>query len=81
MLCLFLLYHRVTQSFILFLTTLFHDGLSQDIEYGSLRYTVGPYRLSIPYVIVGIYQRQTPTPSLPHPPSPLTTSLEQVLPF
>ena len=33
---------------------LFHYGLSQDIEYGSPRYTVGPCDLSILYVIVGI---------------------------
>ena len=33
---------------------LFHFGLSQDIEYSSLCYTVGPCCLSILYVIVCI---------------------------
>ena len=31
---------------------LFHYSLSQDTEYSSLRYTVGPCCLSIPYIIV-----------------------------
>ena len=38
---------------------LFHSGLFQDIECSSLCYTVGPC-LSILYVIVCIYQPQTP---------------------
>ena len=33
---------------------LFHYGLSQDIKYSSLCHTVGPYCLSILYVIVCI---------------------------
>ena len=53
---------------------LFHYGLSQDTEYSSLCYTVGPCGLSILYVIVCIYQPQTPSPSLPHPASPLATT-------
>ena len=52
-----------THIYILF-HILFHYGLSQDIEYSSLCYTVGPCCLSIPYVIVCIYQPQTPRPSL-----------------
>ena len=34
---------------------LFHYGISQDIEYSSLCYTVGPCCLSILYIIVCIY--------------------------
>ena len=42
-----------TYTYILF-HILFHDGLSQDIEYSSLCYKVGPCCLSILYVIVCI---------------------------
>ena len=45
---------------------LFHDGLSQDIEYSSLCSTVGSCCLSILYILVCIYQPQTPNPSLSH---------------
>ena len=34
---------------------LFHSGLSQDSEYSSLCYTVGPCCLPIPHIIVCIY--------------------------
>ena len=44
---------------------LFHYGLSQETGYSSLCYAAGPCCLSIPYIIVCIYQPQTPSPSLP----------------
>ena len=47
--------------------TLFHYGLSQDIEYSSPCYTIGPCCLSVLYKILCICQSQTPNPSLPHP--------------
>ena len=50
---------------------LFHYSLSQDIEYSSLCYAVGPCCLSIPQVIVSICWPQTPKLSLPHPHFPL----------
>ena len=43
--------YSYTHSFLYF----FHHGLSQDIKYSSLRYTVGPCSLSILYVTVCIY--------------------------
>ena len=67
MLCLSLLYSRVTQlcTYIhSFLNIFFHYGLSQEIGCSYLWYTVGPCCLSILNVIVCIYQPQTPTPSL-----------------
>ena len=45
----FLLYSKVIQLYIYILFyfhTLFHNGLSQDIEYSFLLYTGGPYWLS-----------------------------------
>ena len=45
MLCYFLLYSKVTQLYTYkhsFFYILFYYGLSQDIEYSSLCYTVGP---------------------------------------
>ena len=48
-----------------------HYGLSQDIEYSSLRCTVGPCCLSILHVIGCICSPQTPTPP---PTSPLVTA-------
>ena len=47
---------------------LFHYGLSQEIGYSSLCYTVGPCCLSILNVTVCIYYPRTPNPSLPLPP-------------
>ena len=46
------LYSKVIQLYIYiyFLNILFHYGLSQDIEYSSLCYTVGPCCLSILYI-------------------------------
>ena len=41
---------------------LFHYGLSKDIEYSSLCYTIGLSSLSILYIIVCIGQSQTPSP-------------------
>ena len=43
--------------------TLFHHGLSQDIDDSSLCYTVGPCCLSLLNVIVCIYQPKTPRTS------------------
>ena len=43
---------------------LFHYGLSQDIEYSSLCYTVLPCGLSIFYITVSICWFQTPSPTL-----------------
>ena len=58
-----------TYIYILF-HILFHYGLSQDIEYSSLCYTVGPCCSSILYIIVCIWESQTPSPSLPPLPPP-----------
>ena len=44
----------------IYIYTLFHYGLSQEIGYSSLCYTVGRCCLSILNVIVCIYQPQTP---------------------
>ena len=57
MLCQLLLYSEVTQLYIyiyIVFHILFHYGLSQDIEYSSLHYTVGPCCLSILYMTVCI---------------------------
>ena len=65
-------YTAVTQFYIYILShILFHCGFSQDMEYSSLCYTVGPYCLSILYIAVCICSSQTPSPSSPAPPSPL----------
>ena len=53
----------------IFFHILFHYSLLQDIKDSSLCYTVGSCCLSILYVIVCIYQPQTPSPSLSPPPS------------
>ena len=53
-----------TYIYILFYS-LFHYGLSQDIEYSCLCCTVGPWCLSIFYVTTYIFYPQPPTPSLP----------------
>ena len=57
--------HQGSPTFFFYI--LFHYGLSQDIEYSSLCYTVGPCCLSILNVIVCIYQPQTPSASLSLP--------------
>ena len=54
---------------------LFHYGLSQDIEYSFLCYTLIPCCLSIRNVIVCFYQHQTFSPSLPIPLPLAITSL------
>ena len=46
---------------------IFHYRLLQDIEYSSLSYPVGPYCLSILYIVVGICKSQTPNLSFPAP--------------
>ena len=51
---------------------LFPFRLLQNIEQNSLCYAVGPYWLSILYIVVCICQSQTPTLSRPHL-SPLVT--------
>ena len=50
MLCYFLLYSKVSYTYIYIL---FHYGLSQNIEYSFLCYTVGLY-LSILYIVICI---------------------------
>ena len=56
MLCQFLLYSKVTQLYVYILfNILFHYGLSQEIGYSSLCYTVGLCCLLILNVIVCIY--------------------------
>ena len=50
----FLLYRIFTQSYIdiySFSHSIFHHGLSQEIRYSSLFYTVGPHCLTIPNVV------------------------------
>ena len=57
MLCPSLLYSKVTQFYTYrhsFFNILFHYGLSQEIGYSSLCYTVGPCCLSILYIKVYI---------------------------
>ena len=70
-LCKLLLYRKVTQFYMcvcvclyILFHTLFPYGLSQDIEYSSLCYTVGPCCLSILYI-----QFASANPKLPCPPS------------
>ena len=55
------LFYTYTHSFFYIIS---HYGLSQDIEYSSLWYTIGPCCLSILNVVVCIYQPQTPSPFL-----------------
>ena len=43
--CCIPVYSKVIQLYIIFLI-LVHYGLSQDIEYGSLCFTIGPHCLS-----------------------------------
>ena len=71
MLCQSLLYSKVTRlyTYTFFFYVLFHYGLSQDIVYSSLCYTLGPCCFSILNVIVCIYQSQTLSPSVSLPPS------------
>ena len=45
---------------------LFHYGVSQDIEYSSLSYTVRSWCLFILYIIIYICYSQTPNPPTPH---------------
>ena len=49
------------------LNVLFHYGLSQDIKYSSLCYTIGPCCFSILCVIFFLCQSQTQFISLPPP--------------
>ena len=49
---------------------IFHYGSSQDIKYSSLYYTVGPYCLSILYIIVVSANLKTSNPFPPPPPLP-----------
>jgi len=68
MLCQFLLYRKVTPSYIHIIT---HPGLSRETGYRSLCCTAGPHCLSTPHVIVCIYYPQTPVHATapPTPPS------------
>jgi len=65
--------HTHTHIFIHSFSYSFHYGSSQDIEYRSLCYTVGPC-LSILLIIGCICEYQTPNLSLPHCSSPLATT-------
>ena len=60
---MFQVYNKVTQLYVcvyvcmyiyILFQILFHYSLLQDIEYSSLCYTVGPYCLSILYIVVCI---------------------------
>ena len=65
MLCLFLPYSQVTHLYTYIHSLYFFQcGLSQDTEYSSLHYILGPCCLSILNVIVRIYQPQILTSSL-----------------
>jgi len=58
---------KVTQLYtcrLSFFNIPFHYGLSQDIEYSSLCYIVGPCFLSILWLVIFICQPQIPNPSL-----------------
>ena len=65
-----LLYFSFTHIHILF-----HYGLSQDIEYSSLWYTIGSCCLSILNVVVCIYQPQNPSPFLSLPTLPYQSQI------
>ena len=58
----------VIHIYTFFFNILFHYGLSQDIVYSSLCYTLGPCCSPILNVIICIYQPQIPGPSLSLPP-------------
>ena len=62
-----------------FLNILFHYSLSQDDEYISLCYTIGPCCFSILYIYIYVYVSlhlsiPNSSPSLPQCPSPLATT-------
>ena len=69
----FLLYSKVTQSYVYKYSFLSHTIIrhvpTQETGNSSLCCTIGPHYLSIPNAIVCIYQPQTshPSPSRPHP--------------
>ena len=54
--------HKDNRFFYVNLNAVFHYGLSQDIEYSALCYTVGPCSLASLYIIVFICQSHTPNP-------------------
>ena len=66
--CQSLLYSKVTSCthIDILLYILFHYGLSQDLHYSSLCYTLGPC-LSIRNVVICIQLPQAPSPSLSLP--------------
>lgn len=70
-------WHSYTQYMFCFI---FHCGLSLDNERSSLSNTVGPWSLSIPYIILHICWCQTPNPPHPYPLSPLTTTSQFSMP-
>ena len=54
-----------------FLNILFHYSLSQDNEYSSLCYTIGPCCFSILYIYISVHLLiPNSSPSLPQPPPP-----------
>ena len=71
MLCQSLLYSKVTHLYTYrhsFFNSLFYYGLSQDIAYSSLCYTVGPCCLSVLYslpLLIPNSQSFSPPPPLP----------------
>ena len=64
--CVFMCVCVCVCMYILF-NILFHYGLSQDVGYRSLGYTVRPCCLSVLYIIASIYWFQIPNPSFLHP--------------
>jgi len=59
---------KMIQIYIFFFNILFHYRLLQDIEYRSLCYRVGLCWLPILYIVVCVFQPQTPNLSLFPPP-------------
>ena len=52
------LHYKFFYTYTFFLNILFHYGLSQDPEYGSLCYTLGPCCLSLSYKLMLLYRTQ-----------------------
>ena len=55
-----------TDYIYIYIYILFHSGLSEEIEYSYLCFTIGPCYLSILYLIVFICWPQSANSSLPH---------------
>ena len=72
-------FYIYTHIYMYFFLIFFHFDLSQDVEYSSLCFTVGPCCLSVLYILVYICQSQTSNTSLFHLPfSFATTSIFSV---